>query len=122
MDNNDVIIANFANGDMVGHTGNFDATVKAVEIVDECIGKIFEQAQKHGYTLMITADHGNADEMLDENDEIVTSHTSNKVPFIITDKNISLKDDGKLANIAPTILGYIDVDVPKEMEESLIKN
>jgi 2,3-bisphosphoglycerate-independent phosphoglycerate mutase len=120
MDNNDVIIANFANGDMVGHTGNFEATIKAVEIVDECIGKIYEAAQIHGYTLMITADHGNADKMLDENDEVVTSHTSNKVPFIVTDKNISLKENGKLANVAPTMLKYINVDVPDEMEESLI--
>jgi 2,3-bisphosphoglycerate-independent phosphoglycerate mutase len=117
MEKNDVIIANFANGDMVGHTGNFDAAVRAVEVVDECVGKIYEKAQSLGYTLFITADHGNADVMLDDNNNVVTSHTTNVVPFIITDKNVTINGTGKLGNIAPTILKYLDVFVPLEMTE-----
>ena len=117
----DIIILNFANGDMVGHTGNLKATVKALEVIDECIGKIYKKIKQINGTLIITADHGNCDKMLDSEDNIITSHSLSKVPFIITDKNIKLKD-GKLSDIAPTILKILNIKIPKEMTgEILIK-
>jgi 2,3-bisphosphoglycerate-independent phosphoglycerate mutase len=119
---NDVIICNFANGDMVGHTGNLQATIKAVETVDAVIGKIYQKAQSLGHTMFITADHGNADEEIDDQGNPVTAHTLSPVPFIVTDATISLNDGGKLSNIAPTMLTYMKINVPKEMNElSLIK-
>jgi len=112
--NFDTIIVNYANGDMVGHTGNLEATIKAVEVVDECVGKLLENLKD--YTFFITADHGNADVMLNDNDEIVTSHSTNPVPFIITDINAKFNEQkGKLADIAPTLLKYKEIDVPCEM-------
>ncbi|MGI6424317.1 MAG: 2,3-bisphosphoglycerate-independent phosphoglycerate mutase [Tepidanaerobacteraceae bacterium] len=112
----DVIILNFANPDMVGHTGVFDAAVKAIEAVDECIGKICDVLEEKGGTLLITADHGNAEKMLDyETGEPFTAHTLSKVPLIlISDKNYKLKP-GKLADIAPTILLLLGIEKPKEM-------
>lgn len=119
--NYDFIVLNFANGDMVGHTGNFDATVLAVEAIDECLGKIMNKLKEINGLLVLTADHGNSDVML-EDGKIITSHSTNKVPFIITDKRINLKG-GKLADIAPTILKLMDLDIPKEMTgEVLIKS
>ena len=119
--NYDITILNFANGDMVGHTGVFDATVKAVEVVDECIGKLYKKCEELGYTFIITADHGNSDYMLDDNDNIITSHSTSKVPFIVTDTKYTL-NNGKLADIAPTILDVMGIKIPKEMTgESLIK-
>ena len=121
IDKYDLVILNFANGDMVGHTGDFDATVKAVEVVDECVGKIYKKIKELNGLLLVTADHGNSDYMLDEEGNVVTSHSTSLVPFIITDKNIKLKD-GKLADIAPTILDLMDITIPSEMNgESLIK-
>ncbi len=115
LDNNyDVVILNYANGDMVGHTGDLDATIKAIETLDECVGKIYEKIKELNGTLIITADHGNSELMIDENDNIITSHTTNKVPFLVTNENIKLKD-GKLADIAPTILKLLNVDIPNEM-------
>ena len=114
----DFILVNFANPDMVGHTGNLDAAVKAVITVDMCLGKLIEEAENNFYKVIITADHGNVDKMLDENDNIVTTHTTAKVPFIITDNNIKLEETGDLTNIAPTILEYMDITIPKEMKES----
>ncbi len=110
----DMVILNFANGDMVGHTGVFDATVKAVEVVDECVGKIYHKVESLGGVMVITADHGNSDYMLDANDNVVTSHSTSLVPFIVTKKGLTLKD-GKLGDIAPTILTLLGVSVPKEM-------
>lgn len=114
MDKYDVIILNFANGDMVGHTGVFEATVKAVETIDYCIGKIYHKIKELNGIMIITADHGNCDYMLDESNSVITSHSLSLVPFIITDKTFKLKD-GKLADIAPTILKLLSIDIPKEM-------
>ena len=121
MNKYDVIILNFANPDMVGHTGNMSATIKAVEAVDENLGKIYEKACELGFTLLVTADHGNSEYMIDENNNPVTSHTTNKVPFIVCDKNLQL-NEGRLSDIAPTMLELLRLGKPKEMTgESLIK-
>ncbi len=114
----DFILANFANTDMVGHTGNFEATVNACKAVDICLGKIFEVADDNFYKVILLADHGNADIMLDEEGKICTTHTTSKVPFVIRDNNISLKDSGDLTMVAPTILNYMDIAVPKEMQDT----
>ncbi len=111
----DFIFMNFANPDMVGHTGNLDATMKAVTTVDVCLERLYEVAQDNFYTMIILADHGNADIMLDEFSNPVTTHTTSKVPFIITDLNVELKKSGDLTNVAPTILEYMDIAVPEEM-------
>ena len=112
----DLIVSNFANPDMVGHTGDLKATKKAVETVDKCIGEIFDQCNKSGYSLILTSDHGNADSMFDTNKQIVcTTHTLNQVPFLICDKVEYRSKSGKLADIAPTILKLLDIDVPYEM-------
>jgi 2,3-bisphosphoglycerate-independent phosphoglycerate mutase len=116
-----LIILNFANPDMVGHTGVMEAAVKAVGVIDECVGKVVEAAKGAGYTALITADHGNAEEMWDyKNDMPHTAHTTNRVPLIAVNDGLigrSLKP-GILADIAPTILGIMGVDVPDEMTGS----
>lgn len=114
----DFILANFANPDMVGHTGNFDATVKACMAVDLCLDKIIEKAEENFYKVIILADHGNADIMIDNENNPVTTHTLSKVPFILMDKNISLKPEGDLTMVAPTILEYMDIALPDEMNET----
>ena len=115
----DVIILNYANPDMVGHTGFFEATVKALEAVDECVGKVVDKVRQMGGTAIITADHGNAEVMIDpENKCAFTAHTSNEVPFILVNeyyKGHSLRADGALYDIAPTILDLLQIEVPKEM-------
>ena len=118
-----LIVTNFANTDMVGHTGNFKATIKAVETVDSCIGKILEQCKKNGYTLIITSDHGNADLMYDEKKSIpCTTHSINPVPFIICEKVKLKKKEGILADIAPTILDLMKLEKPDNMNGcSLLK-
>lgn len=113
----DITICNFPNCDMVGHTGDLDATIKAVEAVDKCVGKIYEFAKKNDITLFICADHGNADMVLDENSKPHTAHTTNMVPFLITDENNKHIKNGKLANIAPTLLKYMGINIPSEMDE-----
>lgn len=120
----DVIICNFANADMVGHTGNFDATVKAIETLDKCLGKIFHALQQAQGELIITADHGNAEKMFDnENNQPHTAHTNDPVPFIYAGrKAIINKENGKLSDIAPTILYLLGLPQPHEMTgSSLIK-
>lgn len=116
----DFILMNFANPDMVGHTGNFEATVKACMAVDMCLEKIIEKAEENFYKVIILADHGNADIMLDNNGNVVTTHTVSKVPFIILDKNVKLESEGDLTMVAPTILEYMDIAVPDEMKNTNI--
>ena len=117
MDNNyDFIFLNFANGDMVGHTGNYDMTKKAIETIDEMIGKLYKKCVEDEYLFIITADHGNAEEMIDENGNVVTSHTTNLVPFIVTDKNLNIDNVNKLSDIAPFILNYMNLNLPDEMK------
>ena len=113
----DLVVLNFANGDMVGHTGNYEAAIKAVEAVDKCLDIITNKIDLNAYTLIITADHGNCEVMENEDGSVNTNHTTNKVPFIVTDKNIKLQS-GKLSNIAPTILDIMDIEKPVEMEEN----
>lgn len=115
MDKYDLIILNFANCDMVGHTGKFDKVEEAVKAVDENIKRLYDTATKEGFTMFITADHGNAEIMIDDKDEVITSHTISPVPFIITDSNVEKISSGKLGDIAPTILDYMGLDIPKEM-------
>ena len=119
----DCIILNFANPDMVGHTGVIPAAIKAVETVDNCIGKILKEIKKLGGALLITADHGNCDMMLTKDNKPITSHTTNKVPFILYGvENIKLRSEGALCDIAPTILELLNIKQPKEMTgKSLIE-
>lgn len=118
-DKYDVIILNFANCDMVGHTGVFDCAVKAVETVDECMGKIIAAVREKNGVVCITADHGNADQMIDpETKEVFTAHTTNPVPFIVCGKECSLRKGGRLADIAPTLLDIMQIEKPREMSGS----
>ena len=121
-DKYDVIILNFANCDMVGHTGFMDAAIKAVTAVDICLGKVVDAVSEKGGITLITADHGNADQMVDpENGEPFTAHTTNQVPFVVVGKDVNLKNEGCLADIAPTMLDILDLEKPVEMSgESLI--
>jgi 2,3-bisphosphoglycerate-independent phosphoglycerate mutase len=118
----DVVILNFANCDMVGHTAVNDAVVKAVETVDTCVGAIIDWCAQNDATLLVTADHGNAEEILTDDDKPMTAHTTNLVPFCINRKDIQLKQsEGKLADIAPTIIELLGKEKPVEMTgESLI--
>lgn len=121
----DVIILNFANCDMVGHTGNYESAIKAVEVVDECVGKVVEKVLTKDGIALVTSDHGNAEEMIDYHTRLPkTAHTKNPVEFIYIAndyKDIKLKKEGILSDIASTILSLLDLDKPKEMSsESLI--
>ncbi|GAA6394600.1 2%2C3-bisphosphoglycerate-independent phosphoglycerate mutase [uncultured Flavonifractor sp.] len=116
----DVIILNFANCDMVGHTGIYEAACKAVTTVDECVAKVVEATSKMGGISLITADHGNAERMIDTDGEPFTAHTTNPVPFYIVGANVRLRD-GRLADIAPTMLDLMGLEKPAEMDgETLI--
>ncbi|MBQ9756303.1 MAG: 2,3-bisphosphoglycerate-independent phosphoglycerate mutase [Clostridia bacterium] len=117
-DKYDVVILNYANCDMVGHTGVFDAAVKAVKTVDDCLGKVVDKILAMGGNAIITADHGNADKMLDVDGSPFTAHTTNKVPLIVVGKEFEgkkLREGGILADIAPTLLDMMGEKVPKEM-------
>lgn len=117
----DMIILNFANCDMVGHTGVFSAAVKAVEVVDECVGRVVEATLKMNGTAIITADHGNADKMLEEDGSPFTAHTTFEVPFCVVGTPCKLRDHGRLADIAPTMLHLMGIPQPAEMDgENLI--
>ena len=112
----DLVILNFANPDMVGHTGVMEAAVKAIEAIDECVGKIMAKVEKEGRVLILTADHGNSEQMFDETTKAPhTAHTTNPVPFAIYNyKNVELHN-GILADIAPTILKIMGLEIPAEM-------
>ena len=114
-DIHDVVIVNFANCDMVGHTAVMDATIKAVEVVDECVGKLYQKVKEKDGILFVTADHGNADCLIDEKGTLVTSHTTNPVPFIVCKKDVELVEDGNLGDIAPTLLKVLNLEKPQEM-------
>jgi len=117
-DQYDVIILNFANCDMVGHTGILSAAIKAVEAVDSCVGRVVDKVRSLGGTVLITADHGNAEQMADEQGEPHTAHTCNPVWLILVDEqrtSATLREDGKLADLAPTMLELLGLPQPKEM-------
>ena len=111
----DMIILNFANGDMVGHTGVYDAIVKAVKYIDSAVGEIVRAARAAGYTVLITADHGNADHAVNEDGTPNTAHSLNRVQFLVVDDEVESVADGRLADIAPTILSLMGIPQPAEM-------
>jgi len=116
-DNYEAIIINFANPDMVGHTGNIAAAISAIETIDTCIGKIRQLVKTKEGTIFLTADHGNLELMLDPQGGMHTAHTTLPVPLILdsVNENYQLADTGKLADIAPTILNYLNISIPTEM-------
>ena len=116
----DFIVVNFANGDMVGHTGVYEAAIKAVEAVDYELGLILEEAKKENYNIVLTSDHGNCEMMKDENGNTLTNHTVGDVYCFVIAPNITKVKDGSLNNIAPTVLKLMGLDIPKEMDEPLI--
>ena len=121
----DVIILNYANCDMVGHTGVIPAAVKAVGTVDECVKKVTDKILEMGGSALLTADHGNADKLLSEDGSPFTAHTTNPVPVVLVSdkyKDVQLRTDGVLADLAPTLLTIMGLPVPEEMTgKSLIK-
>ena len=114
-DRYDAIILNFANPDMVGHSGMLEPTIKAIETVDLCLGKIIDALLVKGGAAIVTADHGNADEVTTEDGAPMTAHTTNPVPVIVTDPNVALREDGILADLAPTMLKLLKLEQPVEM-------
>ena len=120
-DEHDVIILNYANCDMVGHTAVGEAVVKAVETVDECVGKIHEAVKAKGGIMLITADHGNADCIIDEFDNPMTAHTTSPVPLIVTSNDVEMVETtGKLGDLAPTMLYLLNQEIPSEMEGKVL--
>ncbi|MEK3992035.1 2,3-bisphosphoglycerate-independent phosphoglycerate mutase [Robertmurraya sp. FSL R5-0851] len=114
-DNFDAIILNYANPDMVGHSGMLEPTIKAIETVDECLGRVVDLIIKKGGTAIITADHGNADEVVTLEGNPMTAHTTNPVPVIVTKEGVELREDGILGDLAPTMLELLNVAQPAEM-------
>lgn len=118
----DFVILNYANADMVGHTGNWEKTIEAIKCLDNQVERLIKEVNKIGGTIFITADHGNADEMIDKENNPITRHSTNPVYFVCSDKSVKFISKGTLANVAPTILEYMNLKVPKEMEaKSLLK-
>src|SRR5690625_335299 len=116
------VILNFANPDMVGHSGKLEPTKQAVEAVDECLGKIVDKIITLGGEVIITADHGNADEVTTDEGKPMTAHTTNPVPVIVTKKGVTVREGGRLADLAPTLLDLLGIEQPEEMTgTSLIK-
>ena len=115
----DFIIANFANPSEVGHTGNYHATINGLQAIDVCLGKILDVAEENFYKVIITSGHAKADTIVDKENNIVTKNTTSPVPFIILDKKIKLKN-GNISMVAPTILKYMDIALPKEMKDTEI--
>ena len=112
----DFIVVNYANGDMVGHTGIYEAIEKAVVAIDNCVKDTVEAAKAHGYEVVIIADHGNAEKMMNPDGTPFTAHTTNVVPFVAVGcGDVKLREGGCLADIAPTMLPYIGLPVPAEM-------
>jgi len=122
-DKYDLIILNFANPDMVGHTGIMSAAIKAVEVVDECLGKVVAKLESKQGQFIITADHGNAEEMMTDDGKPMTAHSVNKVPCIVGGTQASdLITDGRLCDLAPTLLTMMEIEIPKEMTgKSMLK-
>ncbi len=116
----DFIVVNFANGDMVGHTGNFDAGVKAVETVDHELARILESAERNDYSVVLTSDHGNCEEMRDDRGDVLTNHTVGKVWCFVMADGVTKVDAGGLNNIAPTVLSLMGIERPAEMDHSLV--
>jgi 2,3-bisphosphoglycerate-independent phosphoglycerate mutase len=115
------VCLNFANADMVGHTGVFSAVVKAVETVDACVAKIVTAALQHNYTVLLTADHGNADYMINEDGSPNTQHSLNLVPlFVIDNEYKGTVKPGKLGDIAPTVLSIMQLPIPQEMTGNIL--
>jgi 2,3-bisphosphoglycerate-independent phosphoglycerate mutase len=119
-DNYDFVVVNFANGDMVGHTGDFEAAKVAVSAVDEQLGKILESAKENDYSVVITSDHGNCEEMQDDEGNTLTNHTVGKVWCFVVADGVTKVEAGGLNNIAPTVLKLMDIEIPQEMDHSLI--
>lgn len=115
----DFIVVNFANGDMVGHTGELKAAIEAVECVDEQLGKIYKKSIEKGYSLVITSDHGNCEEMCDESGNTLTNHTVGDVWCIVSSPEVTKLENGGLDNIAPTVLKLLDLEIPEEMSKPL---
>jgi len=116
----DFIVVNFANGDMVGHTGVYEAGIKAVEAVDLELGKVIKKAKENDYSIILTSDHGNCEMMKDENGKILTNHTVGDVYCFVIANEVTKVKEGALNNIAPTILKLMNIDIPEEMDETLI--
>ena len=116
----DFICLNFANPDMVGHTGVYEAVVKAVETVDACLKRIVEVGIQNGYSFIVIADHGNADYMLNDDGSVNTAHSTNLVPCVLLDSTHKALKDGKLADVAPTILNLMEVAIPTEMTGTIL--
>jgi 2,3-bisphosphoglycerate-independent phosphoglycerate mutase len=113
----DFVCLNFANGDMVGHTGIMEAAIKACETVDKCAKKVIETGLKNGYSTLLIADHGNCETMMNPDGSPNTAHTTNPVPFILIDTEIKFIKSGILGDVAPTILDLLNVAQPKEMTQ-----
>ena len=116
----DFIVVNFANGDMVGHTGDFEAAKKAVEAVDAELGRIWQKAKENEYAFVLTSDHGNCEEMRDEAGNVLTNHTVGKVWCFVDAEGVEKVDNGGLNNIAPTVLKLMELEIPAEMDHSLV--
>jgi 2,3-bisphosphoglycerate-independent phosphoglycerate mutase len=116
----DFIVVNFANGDMVGHTGDFNAAVKAVEAVDYELGRLFEKAEKEGYNIVLTSDHGNCEAMQDSEGNKLTNHTTFEVYCFIKAEGVNEVKEGGLNNIAPTVLKLMGLPIPQVMDSALI--
>ncbi|HNA56683.1 MAG TPA: alkaline phosphatase family protein, partial [Chitinophagales bacterium] len=118
----DFICLNFANADMVGHTGVFSAAIKACEAVDTCVGEVIEAALSKNYAVILTADHGNSDVEINEDGTPNTQHSTNPVPVFYIDKEPAFQQirNGKLGDIAPTILTLMGIDIPKEMTGEIL--
>ncbi len=118
----DLIVVNYANCDMVGHTGNLKAAIQAVEAIDKCVGRVWGLAEKHNYSIVLIADHGNAEKMKEKDGKPFTAHTTNQVPVIISSKNYNSfsVNEGKLADVSPTILKLMNIDIPTEMTGNIL--